>query len=595
MSVEDLSRIIRSLPKELLEAMNNPIIINEIGEEITDMNDLESFKYIIKNPADYMPKVKTQMNFVLPDLLINSNEPYIVNIRKDLNFYRNWYEIEAKKINTIVNKAIESTKIIYPLAQNLEDDIKSYTKNFIDSIYKIQIPLTNKRLGLNDINSEQFSEERKVKFINDKSNIINKIIIFYNDVNKFLNDFSENTKLNCDKIEEVICRFIEMPKSVKALSEYMSKIIEKFERSNKDFNDLSNQEKINNNFKNYTKFLNDLSDMEKNAETLDSNAKFEEKELEQQNIKIQELKKELDEMKDTLKNKSNEISEDINKIRKKYGEPERKLEDFGELKSIQVTSIEDIKKETDKAKEELQQRIKEANEALKKNILEAEKYSRLDLLFIMDITNSMDIYLEAIKSQILRIISGIKKKCANINIFSGFIGYKDFNDLQFGDQYVNIELTDDYNSIEQNIKYSKASGGGDTAEDLCGALELGCNKSWKGKSRFAILVTDSPCHGRQYYDIIEDNYDNYPEGDPNNRNIEDFIKYFAENEISLFCLKINQATDKMFKIFEEVYNKNKKENSNNKFSAESANNLIDVIISNAINTFHNSKEMEIIE
>ena len=370
MSVEDLSRIIRSLPKELLEAMNNPIIINEIGEEITDMNDLESFKYIIKNPADYMPKVKTQMNFVLPDLLINSNEPYIVNIRKDLNFYRNWYEIEAKKINTIVNKAIESTKIIYPLAQNLEDDIKSYTKNFIDSIYKIQIPLTNKRLGLNDINSEQFSKERKEEFINDKSNIINKIIIFYNDVNKFLNDFSENTKLNCDKIEEVICRFIEMPKSVKALSEYMSKIIEKFERSNKDFNDLSNQEKINNNFKNYTKFLNDLSDMEKNAETLDSNAKFEEKELEQQNIKIQELKKELDEMKDTLKNKSNEISEDINKIRKKYGEPERKLEDFGELKSIQVTSIEDIKKETDKAKEELQQRIKEANEALKKNILE---------------------------------------------------------------------------------------------------------------------------------------------------------------------------------------------------------------------------------
>ena len=438
MSVEDLSRIIRSLPKELLEAMNNPIIINEIGEEITDMNDLESFKYIIKNPEDYMPKVKTQMNFVLPDLLINSNEPYIVNIRKDLNFYRNWYEIEAKKINTIVNKAIESTKIIYPLAQNLEDDIKSYTKNFIDSIYKIQIPLTNKRLGLNDINSEQFSEERKVKFINDKSNIINKIIIFYNDVNKFLNDFSENTKLNCDKIEEVIYRFIEMPKSVKALSGYMSKIIEKFERSNKDFNDLSNQEKINNNFKNYTKFLNDLSDMEKNAETLDSNAKFEEKELEQQNIKIQELKKELDEMKDTLKNKSNEISEEINKIRKKYGEPERKLEDFGELKSIQVTSIEDIKKETDKAKEELQQRIKEANEALKKNILEAEKYSRLDLLFIMDITNSMDIYLEAIKSQILRIISGIQKECAGINIFRGFIGYKDFNDLQFGDQYVTI-------------------------------------------------------------------------------------------------------------------------------------------------------------
>ena len=51
----------------------------------------------------------------------------------------------------------------------------------------------------------------------------------------------------------------------------------------------------------------------------------------------------------------------------------------------------------------------------------------------------------------------------------------------------------------------------------------------------------------------------------------------------------------MFKIFEEVYNKNKKENSNNQFSAESANNLIDVIISNAANTFHNRKEIKIIE
>ena len=49
-------------------------------------------------------------------------------------------------------------------------------------------------------------------------------------------------------------------------------------------------------------------------------------------------------MKDTLKNKSNEISNDINQIRKKYGEPEKKLEDFGELKNVQVTSIEDIEK-----------------------------------------------------------------------------------------------------------------------------------------------------------------------------------------------------------------------------------------------------------
>ena len=131
----------------------------------------------------------------------------------------------------------------------------------------------------------------------------------------------------------------------------------------------------------------------------------------------------------------------------------------------------------------------------------------------------------------------------------------------------------------------KAGGGGDTPEDLCGALELGKNKSWKGKTRFAILVTDSPCHGNKYHDLSGENADNFPDGDREGRNIEEYIEYFAKNEISLFCLKVNSTTDKMFKIFSEIYNKNKNKNAKNNFVLEEGKKLIDIVTRNSINMF----------
>ena len=207
----------------------------------------------------------------------------------------------------------------------------------------------------------------------------------------------------------------------------------------------------------------------------------------------------------------------------------------------------------------------------------------------------MDVYLEEVKKQFTTIIKGIKKECAGILIFIGFIGYKDFSDLDFGESYINLELTENYESIIKNIQYAKADGGGDIPEDLCGALEFAVKKEWRGNSRFTILVTDSPCHGRKYYDDITENYDNYPEGDKLGRNIEDYIKKLAEDEVSVFCLKINNSTDKMFKIFEKVYNDNKKKDSLNQFVYDYGENISNVVTSNAIKTFRNRKQIDIKE
>lgn len=45
----------------------------------------------------------------------------------------------------------------------------------------------------------------------------------------------------------------------------------------------------------------------------------------------------------------------------------------------------------------------------------------------------------------------------------------------------------------------QAKGGGDTAEDVIGALRKACDLNHKGEMLQVFLICDSPSHGQQYY------------------------------------------------------------------------------------------------
>ena len=593
MNLEQYANIIKQLPPEFINALKQPIVVNGIMDTINEsQNDLANIQQICNSPDLYLKKVSTQMNVILPQTLKDSKEPYIVNIKNDLNNYRKLYEKEAKQINTIISNTIEAIKQIYPFTKTLQENLKNYTENYAHSIQNMQIPMLNKKIGLAQINVEKFPPQIQENFIKDRNNISKEIDIFFEDVDKFLKNFSDITIFNSQKIEKSFEDFLKLPKSVKELSLLMSKSKLSFERSCRVFNDLSNKEAIDKAFKSFQQPLNDLNEMEKKIQEMEISSM--KKYIEDQQNKIEGTKKELDEIEKKLKAKSDEITNEIQEIREKYGEKKEDLDEFTPSGLVNIET-ENFYKEVISNTQAINDQIKIINQSLNDNMEIIKQNSRLDLLFIMDITNSMDVYLNQVKRQVLDIIHEIRKECAGIEIYIGFIGYRDFSDLDFGESYINLELTEKYENIIQNIKYLKAEGGGDIPEDLCGALEFAKEKQWKGKSRFAILVTDSPCHGRKYYDDTTENFDNYPDGDREGRNIEEYIKFLAENEISVFCLKVSPSTDKMFKIFEEIYNTNKRKDSNNQFMADIGENIFNVVTSNAIKTFQNRKVEDIKE
>ena len=216
-------------------------------------------------------------------------------------------------------------------------------------------------------------------------------------------------------------------------------------------------------------------------------------------------------------------------------------------------------------------------ETIKKNYNEIESLEnefRADILFILDTTSSMGYFLDKFKFKFLQIIQNIRKECPEAFLLIGLIGYKDIFDKELGDEYINYDFTSNYEKLKNKIEEIEPDGGIDIPEDIPGAFELAFEKigtTWKGSTKIAILITDSPCHGVDFHDLKQDNNeqkDEYPKGDPDGKDIKGMIRKFVKNKISLFCLELNKMTDKMYKIFKNEYEKALPPLANYEFSIE---------------------------
>ena len=241
------------------------------------------------------------------------------------------------------------------------------------------------------------------------------------------------------------------------------------------------------------------------------------------------------------------------------------------------TKIEETNKKNEQLKEEV---MKKTDEFINQ--------SRLDILFIIDITNSINTYLSDIKNNFTYMINSIINNCPTATIYTGFIGYTDFSELDLGEAYININFTQDSKEISDKIKELESHGGGDDAEDLCGAFDLALNMEWKGFSRFAILATDAPCHGKEFHN--NEVTDNYPDGDRDGRDIREKVRKLASNKISLFCAKYGETTEEMYEIFKKEYEKGKQKNFDNQFTVEKCENICEIIIKKASDIYRSRKD-----
>lgn len=176
------------------------------------------------------------------------------------------------------------------------------------------------------------------------------------------------------------------------------------------------------------------------------------------------------------------------------------------------------------------------------------KKANLDLMFIMDCTGSMSSWISKCQEELLNIINNIKESYPDSKVNIGFVGYRDHSDGE--NRLIIHEFTENAQEIKDFITKVKAFGGGDLPEDVVGGLDSALKQNWTSKAKYAILVADAPCHGKKYHDVYGDSY---PNGCPKKLVLENIIMEYAERDIILSAISINDSTEKMYKIMSNTY------------------------------------------
>ena len=477
----------------------------ESSQKLTDLiyayrqklKDLGEPVNSIKNETDRLyPKFKEAINILAQPLTIVVEGFEVEEFRKK-NFKNE--EVLAK-----FRQLLEELKAAFEKYNPALNSFNEVTNNLFDTVSQSGNSFSN------------FIEEKMLEKIKQIPGILNEGISAIPQTSKSINKFNEEIKKKEgdtqkereDKYDEILIKVLNMTRKV----------------DNQVFN---SSKSIENDFK-----------------TLEEKVSYVKKDIEDKGNSYNEYVK-------ILKDEGKKIIDIVNEIRKLFdkGPVSIKFDD----KDIEFPFYEYAKRlnkgfeKIEEIKEEVQKPMKLVMVVLGDQI----NTVTLDLLFIMDITESMQDLLDETRDSIKYILDKIKRDSPGIDVRFAYEGYRDFADLKEGQKYYTIDFETDLDLFKSKLDEIKAIGGGDDAEDVAGGLNAGLNMNWRSNARYAILIADAPGHGNQYHDAeVQDDYGN---GDPNGLVLEELMEKYVDNNINLCLTKIDEYTDIMFDRMMQAY------------------------------------------
>ena len=531
---EELNQLIRNFSK----VIENSQLLEQAK------NEADILQLTINNPEINLQKMSTNVTYIMPDYLKNSKDNNHKQQKKEINLFINSFENICQQINDCIGKAYESLNNLKNPALELRNEIYKILKDFHDTKKNLCAPFLYKNNGLNNINFNNLSErDRKI----------------FDEVNKKVSEFIEEAnKLNLHYfnvfkpiLEEIknICSSIELiPNPINKLKETIEDLKSRFENILETIND-----KRNNVHSEFLEIKDLFSTSKKDKHFIVEKMKKEISQLKLKNeskvIIVANIKQEMEEVIKSLIEKSELIKEEIRKLNPEVGDYQSMV--------LKLIDVEPASEKIMKICNQVPVEAKVISEKLKDTKYEEKliKETSLDLLYLMDITGSMEAYVDNTKKELINMMNKIIDRFNGIDINLGFIGYKDLEEHS-NNNFIDEDFTKKYENIKNCIEKVEIGGGGDIAEDIAWAFERALNKNWAANARFAILAGDAPCHGLKYHG--HEDYDDFPDGIPERKDIEESIKELCDKNICLLCIKITERTDIMYDIFKDIYTQNNK-------------------------------------
>ena len=536
----------------------NHIMINESLASINE--SLKSLKKMSLN----LSLIPTYINYTIPPFLNNANSSSLKIAKSDIELYNSKYLQLSFRANLITELVFKSIKKSSDIFNDLQIEMGKIQSQFEQVSKNLCLPLI-----LNEQSNNYNSTNKKRRL----SDLISDYKDQINDLGLLMNEGFGYCKWSFDNLMDKTTELCDYANSINTQVEESIKRNEEIINS---INEINVHDKLVSCKKTITMVE---SKLEENQKELDKKFQTFENMFNNNAFNLEDFNNKYNEITENIKSTHEKIIEEISKKEEKEMFQIYKNDFFIPpiISNDIINKIDVLNRQLIESQKEIKKEMEEM-----KNITNVEIITSLDLLFIMDITGSMDFFLEEAKKNILNITNRIISECPGIDINLGFIGYRDIEEFSLGD-YSNIDFTQNYSFVQKVIEDVWADGGGDDPEDIVGAFEMTLNKTWKSNARFAMLVADAPCHGNicheDYYD------DDYPNGIPGQRNITDIVEELAENKISLFCIRITQDTEKMFKMFENIYKKYENIEFNVSEIDDIEQNFVDLIVESASDVY----------
>lgn len=488
--------------------------INYAMELINQFNEENPEEIKIENP---------QINFIFENTLKTKEIKFFIK-KYQAMFETNLNAFSLYKKKGLLNEILLVAKKINRDLNTLNSRMENLKSNVFQK-------------GLKGLRNDKLKELKKLIAVDIKK---------YNEErDKFMKEFKRRNMEILSILNTYLYLLIKLIKNIKKLSETINIGFDEFNKSSTVF--------VNNNGIKTGKYV--ITEEYRQFALITSEIKnifiFMEKTSKK---RAEEYLKKLKGFDENLKTKYNEIYQKINQFRENIKYEKVDINDLS-LGFEEIAVINDDCSKLEKEMSNIHEKIKENY----KDVDSLEKEFRVDLLIILDTTSSMGYFIDKFKFQFLQIIQDIRKEIPEAIVYVGLIGYKDIFDKELGDDYLDYDFTTNYEKLKNKIEEIEPDGGIDIPEDIPGAFQLAFDKigrTWKGNTKIAILITDSPCHGVDFHNLNQNNdeqRDEYPNGDPENRDIKELVRKFVKNKISLFCLELNKMTEKMYGIFKKVY------------------------------------------
>ena len=180
----------------------------------------------------------------------------------------------------------------------------------------------------------------------------------------------------------------------------------------------------------------------------------------------------------------------------------------------------------------------------------------LDLAFMIDVTGSMDAYLESCKKHMIDVVRRIAatpllaQACERGRVRVGVVAYRDHEpqDLTFVTE--TRALTSDHASIVQYLETLRATGGGDYPEAVTDALRAVAQLEWQPHAaKMVVWLGDAPPHALGSSDDL-DYLDGFARGDPSGTNwaLEAHRCFLAGLQIlAVGCENLRPTTEHVFR------------------------------------------------